>query len=116
MNRCPVLLHLTVALVALFGDDVEGVTRCRPDAGGIPSVAAIDLDSPTPLVAIRLADSHGPLSEVTRSGRLTRDLTVRLCSESPTRLSMPGLVVAANLRQTPPAASSLVIRHTRLQI
>jgi len=115
MKRCPVLLHLALICVALFADDVKFIVQL-PAAVGVESALAIHADTSTPLTAIRLVDAVGSLAEVARGGKPIRDAVAKPFAELQTPLNVVCAVMAANYRQPPPALSSLVSQHTRLQL
>ena len=115
MKRCPVLLHLALIAVALFAADVTSIAQL-PAANGIESAVAIQAETSTPLRAIRWSDAEGSLAEVVRSSRTTRDAVAKLFTEVQSPLNAVCAGMAANLRPSSPASSSLLLQHTRLQI
>ena len=115
MKRCPVLLHLVLITVALFADDVKFIAQL-PTAIGFDSVVAVHADSSTPLTTIRLVDAEGSLAEVARSGRATRDAAAQPFAELQTPLNSVRSWNALSLSIPLSGSTSLVSRHTRLQI
>jgi hypothetical protein len=115
MKRRHLLLPLAMVIVALFADDVKFILHF-PLAVGVQSTVTIRADSSVPMTAIRLVDGAVQLMEAARNGRLLRDSVAKLFTETPSPLAVPCAGVGANIRRTPPLASSLVSQHTRLQV
>jgi hypothetical protein len=115
MKRCAVLLNPGVVLIALLADAVSlPVPLPVADAG--PREAVVPADREPPAATFCLGDFDGSLIELARAGRVSRDLSARRPAPIHTSPHRWWATASVDTLCGPADASSLVQRHTRLQI